>query len=139
MNRDYLIVPEGMEVLHVDTRNKFSFTLNFVQKPRLKITEQSFKAQDYEEKGLKTLGVRLVAREVESITVAEGSSKSSSEKKSVEKTTAETSEIPDKPVVTKKQSEKSVEKKVAEPKKVKKGTLPENENPRESVKIQKKK
>ena len=139
MNRDYLIVPEGMEVLHVDTRNKFSFTLNFVQKPRLKITEQSFKAQDYEEKGLKTLGVRLVAREVESITVAEGSSKSSSEKKSVEKTTAETSETPDKPVVTKKQSEKSVEKKVAEPKKVKKGTLPENENPRESVKIQKKK
>lgn len=69
MNRDYFIVPEGMEVLHVDTRNKFSFTLNFVPKPRLKITEQSFKAQDFEEKGLKTLGVRLVAREVESISL----------------------------------------------------------------------
>ena len=135
MNRDYLIVPEGMEVLHVDTRNKFSFTLNFVQKPRLKITEQSFKAQDYEEKGLKTLGVRLVAREVESITVAEGSTKSTSEKKSVEKTSGETSETPNTTVATKKQPEK----KVAEPKKVKKGTLPENENPRESVKIEKKK
>ena len=58
-----------MEVLHVDTRNKFSFTLNFVPKPRLKITEQTFKAQDFEEKGLKTLGVRLVAREVESISL----------------------------------------------------------------------
>ena len=69
MNRDYFIVPEGMEVLHVDTRNKFSFTLNFVPKPRLKITEQTFKAQDFEEKGLKTLGVRLVAREVESISL----------------------------------------------------------------------
>ena len=174
MNRDYFIVPEGMEVLHVDTRNKFSFTLNFVQKPRLKITEQSFKAQDYEEKGLKTLGVRLVAREVESITVVESKSSSaepsakSEEKSSVAKTeTAKTtsevktvaSNVEAKPVA-KKTTTKNPEAKTgatktstktdattkatATAKKTvaktpKQGTLPESDNPRESIKIEKKK
>lgn len=97
MNRDYFIVPEGMEVLHVDIREKFSFTLNFTPKPRLKITSQSFKSNDYEEKGLKTLGVRLIAREVSSIDIQDVS-KSSTE---------------DKAII-------------------------ENENPRESIKIEKK-
>ncbi|MBR1404993.1 MAG: DNA topoisomerase IV subunit A [Treponema sp.] len=69
MNRDYFLAPDGMEVLHIDTREKFTFTLNYVKKPRVKITEEKFKAQDFEEKGLKTLGVRLSAHEVESIQV----------------------------------------------------------------------
>jgi topoisomerase-4 subunit A len=170
MNRDYFIVPEGMEVLHVDTRNKFSFTLNFVQKPRLKITEQSFKAQDYEEKGLKTLGVRLVPREVESITVQETKS-SGGEKPSVDKTesakpdatssvsktesakteTAKTnseSKTVAKKTETAKDETKTCTKTTAEKKStakktvtktVKQGTLPEDDNPRQSVKIEKKK
>ena len=170
MNRDYFIVPEGMEVLHVDTRNKFSFTLNFVQKPRLKITEQSFKAQDYEEKGLKTLGVRLVPREVESITVVESKSSStepsakSEEKSSVAKTETAKTTSEAKPVAKKSETAKAetktgtkttatktdatkttaekkatttVKKTVA--KTPKQGTLPESDNPRESVKIEKKK
>lgn len=69
MNRDYFLAPDGMEVLHIDTREKFTFTLNYVKKPRVKITEEKFKAQDFEEKGLKTLGVRLSLHEVESIKV----------------------------------------------------------------------
>jgi topoisomerase-4 subunit A len=69
MNRDYFIAPDGMEVLHVDTREKFSFTLNYEKKPRVKVLEEAFKAQDFEEKGIKTLGVRLAAKEVESIKV----------------------------------------------------------------------
>ena len=179
MNRDYFIVPEGMEVLHVDTRNKFSFTLNFVPKPRLKITEQSFKAQDYEEKGLKTLGVRLVAREVESITVQETKS-SGGEKPSVDKTESAkpdaTSSVSktstanaktnseSKTVAKKSETAKSetktgtkttatkndATKTTAEKKATttvkktvvktpKQGTLPESDNPRESVKIEKKK
>ncbi|MBQ8679682.1 MAG: DNA topoisomerase IV subunit A [Treponema sp.] len=69
MNRDYFLAPDGMEVLHIDTREKFTFTLNYVKKPRVKITEEKFKAQDFEEKGLKTLGVRLSTHEVESIKV----------------------------------------------------------------------
>ena len=69
MNRDYFLAPDGMEVLHIDTREKFTFTLNYVKKPRVKILEEKFKAQDFEEKGLKTLGVRLSTHEVESIQV----------------------------------------------------------------------
>jgi topoisomerase-4 subunit A len=69
MNRDYFIAPDGMEVLHVDTREKFTFTLKYEKKPRVKILEEQFKADDYEEKGLKTQGVRLCTREVESIKV----------------------------------------------------------------------
>jgi topoisomerase-4 subunit A len=33
------------------------------------VLEEAFKAQDFEEKGIKTLGVRLAAKEVESIKV----------------------------------------------------------------------
>ena len=69
MNRDYFLAPDGMEVLHIDTREKFTFTLNYAKKPRVKVTEEKFKAQDYVEKGLKTLGVRLSTHEVESIKV----------------------------------------------------------------------
>ena len=69
MNRDYLIVPEGMEVLHVDVREAFEFTLNYVKKPRLKIKSENFKSSDYEEKGHKTQGVRLSDKETESVTV----------------------------------------------------------------------
>ena len=155
MNRDYFIVPEGMEVLHVDTRNKFSFTLNFVPKPRLKITEQTFKAQDFEERGLKTLGVRLVPREVESITVVESKTSNSEtsakleEKSSVDKTEpvkAETKTTSETKPVEKKTASKTdvtskatttVKKTVA--KTPKQGILPESDNPRESVKIEKKK
>lgn len=69
MNRDYFLAPDGAEILHIDTRKTFSFTLAYVKKPRSKITEERFKAQDFEEKGLKTLGVRISAHEVESIKV----------------------------------------------------------------------
>lgn len=69
MNRDYNFVPDGMEVLHVDTRAKFKFTLNYTKKPRVKITTQEFKAQDFEEKGLKANGIRLESKEVDSIKV----------------------------------------------------------------------
>ncbi len=68
MNRDYNFAPDGMEVLHVDTRAKFKFTLQYVQKPRSKQSEE-FLAQNYEEKGLKASGVRLATKEVVSLSV----------------------------------------------------------------------
>lgn len=70
LNRDYLIVPEGVDIIHVDTRNKFEFTLKYVQKPRVKILEKTFKSSDYEEKGLKSQGVRLAPRETDKISVS---------------------------------------------------------------------
>lgn len=69
MNRDYLIIPDGAELLHVDFREKFEFTLHYEARPRVKILKESFKAQDFEEKGVKTLGLRLAAKEVESVEV----------------------------------------------------------------------
>jgi topoisomerase-4 subunit A len=63
MNKEYSLVPEGAAVLHVDTRQKFSFTIRYVPKPRLKVLTETFKAQDYLVKGLKAGGVRLAAKE----------------------------------------------------------------------------
>jgi topoisomerase IV subunit A len=64
MNRDYLIIPDGMEVLHIDTRPSFTFTLEYEKKGRTKIIQEQFKSASYPEKGLKTLGVRIALREV---------------------------------------------------------------------------
>ena len=72
MNRDYFLAPDGMEVLYITTAQKFSFTLIYEKKPKVKILEENFKAQDFAEKGLKTLGVRLSIRECESIKVDDG-------------------------------------------------------------------
>ena len=69
MNRDYFFAPDGMEVLHIDTRKTFTFTLNYVKKPRVKVLTEKFKASDYEEKSLKAKGVRVVAKEVQTVTV----------------------------------------------------------------------
>ena len=66
-NREYFAVPDGMEVIFLDTRPKFSFLVKYTQKPRVKILEEKFNAQDFEEKSVKTLGVRLAQREVDSV------------------------------------------------------------------------
>ena len=69
MNRDYFFAPDGMEVLHVDIRRNFTFTLHYVPKSRLKKLDETFKAQDYLEKGFKAQGVRVANKEVKSVTV----------------------------------------------------------------------
>ena len=74
LNRDYMLVPDDAKVLYIGTKEKFSFTVKYVPKARLKTLEQTFKAQDYAEKGLKTLGVRLAPREAKSVVLEETSS-----------------------------------------------------------------
>ncbi len=69
MNRDYLFAPDGMEVLHIDTRTDFAFTLNYEKKPRVKVLKEDFQAGTFEEKGLKAAGVRLSTHETASISV----------------------------------------------------------------------
>ncbi len=69
MNRDYFFAPEGMEVLHVDTRKTFTFQLNYVKKPKMKVFSEKFKSGDFEEKSLKAKGVRVAAKEVQNIEV----------------------------------------------------------------------
>jgi topoisomerase-4 subunit A len=69
MNKDYSLVPEGAEVFHVDTRDKFSFTVRYAPKPRLKILSEAFKAQDYPVRGLKAGGIKLAAKEAAGVSV----------------------------------------------------------------------
>ena len=69
MNRDYFFAPDGMEVLHVDTRKTFDFKLNYVPKGRIKKLTETYKASNYEEKSLKAKGVRVVNKEVKDIVV----------------------------------------------------------------------
>ncbi|MDR0387768.1 MAG: DNA topoisomerase IV subunit A [Treponema sp.] len=75
MNKEYSLIPEGAEALYVDTRQKFSFTLKYKPKPRIKITTETFKAQDYLVKGLKAGGVRLASREVSGVDVKKATGK----------------------------------------------------------------
>jgi len=67
MNKEYSLVPEGAEVLLVDTREKFVFTVHYKPKPRLKVLKESFKAHDYNVRGLKAGGIRLASKEAGSI------------------------------------------------------------------------
>ncbi|MFP3042930.1 DNA topoisomerase IV subunit A [Treponema primitia] len=69
MNKDYSLVPEGAVVLHIDTRQKFTFTLNYTPKPRLKVLTENFKAHNYAVRGLKAGGIRLSSKEVKKIEV----------------------------------------------------------------------
>jgi len=69
MNRDYGMLPEGAVVLHGDTRQKFSFTVHYAPKPRLKVTKEAFKAQDFPVRGMKAGGLRLAAKEAERVEV----------------------------------------------------------------------
>jgi len=67
MNKDYFLVPDGAQVLHVDTRSKFTFSVKYTPKPRLKVLSEDFKAQDYNVRGLKAGGIRLAAKEAAKI------------------------------------------------------------------------
>ena len=67
MNKEYSLVPEGAVVLHFDTREKFTFTVHYKPKPRLKVTKETFKAHDYNIRGLKAGGIRLAAKEIERV------------------------------------------------------------------------
>jgi topoisomerase-4 subunit A len=67
MNKDYFLVPDGAQVLHVDTREKFQFTVHYAPKPRLKVLTEDFKAHDYNVRGIKAGGIRLAAKEAEKV------------------------------------------------------------------------
>jgi len=63
IGKDYFLVPDGAEVLHIETRSKFAFTVHYKPKPRLKVLTENFKAQDYNVRGLKAGGIRLSNKE----------------------------------------------------------------------------
>ena len=64
IGKDYFLVPDGAAVLHVDTRAKFTFSVKYVPKPRLKVLVEEFRAQDYSVRGLKAGGIRISNKQV---------------------------------------------------------------------------
>jgi topoisomerase-4 subunit A len=64
MNKDYFLVPDGAVIFHIDTRPKFTFTLKYLPKPRLKVLSEDFKAHRYPVRGLKAGGIRLSNKQV---------------------------------------------------------------------------
>jgi len=69
MNKEYFLVPDGAKVLHIDTRSKFTFSLKYIPKPRLKKLTEDFKAQKYSVRGLKAGGIRLANKEVSKVDI----------------------------------------------------------------------
>jgi topoisomerase-4 subunit A len=69
MNKDYSLAPEGSQVLLIDARPKFSFTIKYAPKPRLKKLTEEFKAHKFAVRGLRAGGIRLAAREAEGIAI----------------------------------------------------------------------
>ena len=67
MNKDYFLVPDGAQVLHIDTRQKFIFSVKYVPKPRLKVLSEDFKAHDYNVRGVKAGGIRLSTKEAANV------------------------------------------------------------------------
>ena len=70
MNRDYFFAPEGMELIHIDTRKSFSFKVSYMPKERSRVNSAKFNAEDYDEKSLKAKGVRIAPREVTGIEIS---------------------------------------------------------------------
>jgi len=67
IGKDYFLVPDGAEVLHIDTRPKFTFTVHYAPKPRLKVLTENFKAQEYNIRGLKAGGIKLSNKEAHKV------------------------------------------------------------------------
>jgi topoisomerase-4 subunit A len=67
MNKDYFPVPDEAQVLHIDTRTKFSFTIKYVPKPRQSVLSGDFKSQSYSVRNPKAGGIKLAAKEAAKI------------------------------------------------------------------------
>ncbi len=70
-----------MKILFVEKKESFSFTLKYVEKPRVRILEETFFTDDYDEKGIRAQGVRLSIREVKSLAIHRSTVKKTPEKK----------------------------------------------------------
>jgi topoisomerase-4 subunit A len=66
LDKGYEIVPEKATVLALTTREGVKAVVKYKKKPMIRVLEEEFDVDDYLVKGVKSLGVRLAAREVSS-------------------------------------------------------------------------
>lgn len=64
MNKAYHLVPENAELLFFTVEPDRSFTLHYAAKARLKAGSQRFNVKDYEVRGSKANGIKILSREV---------------------------------------------------------------------------
>ncbi len=114
-NRDYQLVPDGAQILLFSTETDFSFTVAYAPKPRMKVKEEGFVASDFEEKGLKALGVRLAAKEAVSAEL--GISKAAARAAAAAEKAAASSELFPEPPASLKKKAAAAEKSAAKARK----------------------
>lgn len=66
LNKGYELVPEGARILCFTIQKQGVVNLEYKPKPRTRVTNETFKIEDYLVKGLKSGGVRLSTRETKS-------------------------------------------------------------------------
>ena len=69
MNKEYSLIPDGAQPLLVSAAPDVTFTVHYTPKPRLKVTKETFKARDFNVRGLKAGGIRLASKEVDSLEI----------------------------------------------------------------------
>ena len=84
-----------------------------MEKPRIKIREEVFTAADYEEKGPRTLGVRLSNRETERMELVKGRARSTAATASVPRGAAAVGKVPASTTISERKGQKEAGSTVA--------------------------
>jgi len=72
LNKDYLLVPEGTQLLYFTAEPRRQIVVTYAAKARTRINEERFRVESFDVKGLKAMGVRLSPREAVSVAAAAG-------------------------------------------------------------------
>ena len=70
LNKGYNLVPEGCRILKLTTESTQDIAVEYKPRPRVRILEESFRIEDYPIRGSRARGIRLAAREVQSVKFA---------------------------------------------------------------------
>jgi topoisomerase-4 subunit A len=66
-NKDYPLIPENSQTLWFSSAPKASFTVKFEKKPRQRVSDEVFRIENFDAKGIKANGVRLYAKPCASV------------------------------------------------------------------------
>lgn len=70
--KDYALIPDGAQLMFLTAEPKKGFAARYAPKPRTRVTEETFRVEDYDVKGIKAQGVRLSTRELLDVVPLDG-------------------------------------------------------------------
>ena len=73
LDKGYELVPEDARIICFTTAGNGTLDMEYKPKPRIRVTKESFKIEDYLVKGTKSGGIRLATREVKSAKITNSS------------------------------------------------------------------